>query len=147
MGTQMQPGQTLMEYTGNQLGSASVRSRSKRVDGQLVRYWYGADARLVPVWDEDVAHMESIGFRRATAAPAPAPVEMAPTAPTFATERAAAAAPAMPFAHPTPPDEQPATIDASAVEALFNQGALQQQSEAKVRAAQEAIRRGRKPKG
>lgn len=148
MGTQLQEGQTLMEYTGGKQGTSSVRSRSKRVDGQLVRYWYGGDTRLLPVWDEDVGHMESIGFRRAMLEQAAfADVPIAPISPAgFAAERSAATAPAMPFAHPHAPDE--AVADVGDVEAMFNQDALRQHTDAKAEAARETVRGrpGRKPK-
>ena len=152
MGAELQKGQTLMEYTGSKAGSTSVQSRVKRLEGRPVRYTYGGDRRLIPVWDEDIGFMESIGFRRAlpgseTGAQAPTPESIgqaiqarqkppqkpveapAPAPAQFAAERAASVA------------EEPAQVaDVAEITAAFDQSALQRQTEEK---AQQHKQRGR----
>lgn len=150
MSMELQEGQTLMEYTGGKAGITSVQSRTKRLDGRLVRYTYGGDQRLIAVWNEDVAFLEGLGFRRATDA-AGSPVE---TQPVRKATRAPAAAPA-PVQAPTEADvtftpapalveataaEEAPVADAAEVEVAFDQGALQRAADAK---AQQHKQRGR----
>jgi glycosyltransferase involved in cell wall biosynthesis len=159
MGTELQEGQTLMEYTGGKAGTSSVQSRGKRVDGRLVRYTYGGAERLIPVWDEDVGFLESIGFRRAVPADAPAPVQTAPTVPAFnppaapqaapqprQEARAAERAPA-PVGGPVAPADEVA--DVGEIAAKLDQGRLAAKAAEKAKAAEETVKRrpGRKPKG
>ena len=76
LGASVQDGQTLMEFTGHpNAGTARVNSRSVRDPdtNKLVRYEYGGGVRFFPVWNADVAFMESLGdFRVAGIAAAAA---------------------------------------------------------------------------
>jgi glycosyltransferase involved in cell wall biosynthesis len=86
-------GQTLMEYTGSNIGRQSVNSRTQRNDnGKPVRYSFGGADRFLAVYDEDVAFMESLGkFRRVGAAaveakPEPVASAVVRDAPAFRVE-------------------------------------------------------------
>jgi hypothetical protein len=155
MGTELQEGQTLMEYTGGKAGTSSVQSRSKRIGGRMVRYTYGGAERLIPVWNEDVSFLESIGFRRAVPPPDPDPVQNAPTVvaaqepqrapeprrPAFAAERAAAV--------DSGPPEPAEVADVGAIEAKLDQRRLEAKAAEKAEQAKATVRGrpGRKPKG
>lgn len=160
MGTDLQPGQTLMEYTGAKAGTSSVQSRARRENGRPVRYVYGGDVRLIPVWDEDVPFLESIGFRRAVPAETPAPVQTAPTVPPVppvppepyrpAPEAPEDPGPALAAPAPLGAPEGPAEVaDVSAIEAALNTDRLARQAEEKARQAEETVKRrpGRRPRG
>ena len=150
MSMELQEGQTLMEYTGGKAGITSVQSRTKRLDGRLVRYTYGGDQRLIAVWNEDVAFLEGLGFRRATDAaespPETRPARKATTRPAAAPEPVQAATeadvtftPAPALVEATAAEDAP-VADAAEVEVAFDQGALQRAAESK---AQQHKQRGR----
>lgn len=149
MSMELQEGQTLMEYTGSKAGTTSVQSRSKRDDGgRMWRYTYGGDQRLIAVWDEDVAFLEGIGFRRAVngaeslgGAPTPKYTDLPRATPPEPAQKSTGPeitftpAPALTQAANDPP-----VADLAEIEAQFDQSALQRQTEAK---AQQHKQRGR----
>lgn len=152
MGTELQAGQVLMEYTGSKTGTTSVQSRTKRIDGRPVRYTYGGAERLIAVWQEDVSFLESLGFRKALDAVARAPEPPTPQSigeainaarrPAQVAQQAPAPAPAptpVPAAAPVRTEEV-TPADPAAVAAAFNPNTLQAQAEAQ---AQQHRQRGR----
>lgn len=142
MGADLQPGQVLMEYTGGRAGIQSVQSRTKRIDGQIVRYEYGGDITMLPVWEEDVTFLEGIGFRRALEAPVAVEITPESIGAAILGTRTATPAVAIPEAieevTEAPPESEP--VVAAEIEAMFNQDRLSALTEEK---AQQHRQRGR----
>lgn len=161
-GAELQPGQTLMEYTGTNAGTARVNSRHKRDPdtGKLWRYEYGGGARFLPVWDADVSFLESLGDFRIAGLGGAASQEplgaFLPSAPSNDTAPPAIAAgvPAQPALDPvrniepiTKIDEA-TPVDPAELEAGMEGLLAQAEAEAEQKARQaKATVRGRRQRG
>lgn len=152
MNVDLQDGQVLMRYTGNALGLQRVNSRHKTAGGRPVKYEYGGDKKLIPVWSEDVGFLESLGtFEQVNATlgaaptPPPAPAQVVPTQP--AETPGAFRQPAAPVL-PLDDDEPAAVADVGDLAAAMQQRQAQAEQANQEKAAQAAQTvRGRRARG
>jgi glycosyltransferase involved in cell wall biosynthesis len=152
--TQLQPGQVLMEYTGNAAGRQSVRSRFVRDDtGRNVRYNYGGSDRFLAVWQQDVQFLEGLGtFRKApglNVVSQPEPEDD----PVYGIEQEPVAPPASDFTAPAnlpvADDEpvEPANMDGFDFAAIQRKADEEAETRAKQAQQTQARNKPRKPRG
>lgn len=137
----LQPGQAVLEYTGNSTGIQRVNSRYR----QGVKYEYGGNSRTTIVWEEDIDFLLSLGiFRRFLDMPqieAAAP-ELGGPAPTVASEPVPEPVPVPAAAPLATPDDPPPAIDLS----NFAAERLAATSQEKAQQAEDTIRRRGRPR-